>query len=79
MKPIDILFPGRQFIMQQEKCVICSGDAKYFKDVLSKKEYSISGMCQTCQDKTFTPPSDDDPCDVCNMTDKPECCKGCQL
>lgn len=24
-----------------------------YRDELSKKEYSISGMCQRCQDKTF--------------------------
>lgn len=24
-----------------------------FKDALSKKEYSISGFCQKCQDDTF--------------------------
>lgn len=35
------------------KCVMCSGDASEFKDVLSAKEYAISGMCQACQDKTF--------------------------
>ena len=32
------------------KEVIRSGD---FKDELSKKEYTISGMCQKCQDQTF--------------------------
>ena len=25
-----------------------------FRDALSRKEYSISGLCQTCQDKVFT-------------------------
>ena len=34
-------------------CVICKGDASTFKDALSRKEYSITGMCQECQDKTF--------------------------
>jgi C4-type Zn-finger protein len=24
-----------------------------FRNPLSKKEYGISGLCQTCQDKTF--------------------------
>ena len=27
--------------------------AEDFKDNLSRIEYSISGLCQTCQDKTF--------------------------
>jgi len=34
-------------------CVICGEDASEFKDELSRKEFTISGMCQSCQDKTF--------------------------
>ena len=34
-------------------CVICKGPAVSFSDHLSAKEYSISGMCQVCQDKVF--------------------------
>jgi hypothetical protein len=34
-------------------CVTCGRQATQFKDALSIKEYSISGMCQDCQDKTF--------------------------
>ena len=30
-----------------------------FKDEISKKEFSISGMCQSCQDKTFDVTSED--------------------
>jgi len=56
MKPIDILMPGRQAIMRAGKCVTCGGDASAFTDALSRKEYGISGMCQTCQDKTFVDP-----------------------
>ena len=26
---------------------------KEFRDVISRKEYQISGFCQNCQDKTF--------------------------
>lgn len=37
------------------KCPIC--DKKIiesdFRDYLSKKEFRISGMCQSCQDKVF--------------------------
>lgn len=29
-----------------------------FKDSLSAQEYRISGLCQTCQDKTFVEPSE---------------------
>jgi len=34
-------------------CVMCGEDASTFRDTLSKKEYSISGACQSCQDKIF--------------------------
>jgi hypothetical protein len=35
------------------KCMLCNGPAHQFRDELSKKEYTISGMCQGCQDKAF--------------------------
>lgn len=31
----------------------CGLPATEFKDARSKKEYTISGLCQTCQDKIF--------------------------
>jgi len=34
-------------------CVTCSGEATEFRDALSQKEYTISAMCQTCQDEVF--------------------------
>ena len=34
-------------------CTTCGQEANMFKDVLSVKEYRISGMCQVCQDKVF--------------------------
>ena len=37
-----------------QTCVVCGGDANTFEDDLSRKEYEISGMCQTCQDEAFT-------------------------
>jgi hypothetical protein len=39
-------------------CVFCQGQADSFDDALSKKEYGISGMCQTCQDSIFGEPED---------------------
>lgn len=37
------------------KCPMCGTpiDATTFKDDLSLKEFSISGMCQACQDDIF--------------------------
>lgn len=39
----------------------CRGDgsATVFTDDLSRKEYSISGMCQACQDVIFAEPDDE--------------------
>ena len=34
-------------------CPSCQKEITIFKDNLSLKEFSISGMCQECQDKTF--------------------------
>jgi hypothetical protein len=36
-----------------ESCVTCGGRADKFTGEISKREFGISGMCQTCQDKTY--------------------------
>jgi len=40
---------------KQNKCPICGETIVLdnFKNSLSRKEFQISGMCQSCQDKTF--------------------------
>lgn len=42
--------------VEQGLCPFCAQkvDPDSFKDNLSKKEFEISGMCQTCQDEFFT-------------------------
>lgn len=36
------------------RCVTCDTvDPVEFRDDLSRREYTISGMCQMCQDKVF--------------------------
>jgi len=37
----------------KHRCVTCGGTADKFTDALSQKEYSLSGMCQVCQDGFF--------------------------
>ena len=37
----------------EASCVTCKGEASSFRDSLSQKEYSISGLCQSCQDSVF--------------------------
>ena len=34
-------------------CVSCKEEALVFTDDISQKEYTISGLCQSCQDQVF--------------------------
>ena len=34
-------------------CTMCGKPVAEFHDQLSRKEYTISGMCQACQDHVF--------------------------
>ena len=36
-----------------KECALCDKPDFKFRDELSKKEYGISAMCQTCQDEIF--------------------------
>tara|TARA_Y100001938_G_C8075102_1_gene425542 strand:- start:1841 stop:2068 length:228 start_codon:yes stop_codon:yes gene_type:complete len=44
---------SRSVAMSNSKCVMCGGDATEFRNEVSKKEYQISKMCQSCQDSVF--------------------------
>lgn len=54
-KPLFQLFPEKVKLVQESKCTTCKRPIKEedFRDVLSKKEYTVSGICQKCQDKVF--------------------------
>lgn len=43
----------RQATIRANKCMTCDGDALEFDDEKSRREYAISGMCQSCQDEVF--------------------------
>jgi len=43
----------RSVAFKTSTCVTCGGEANDFRDAVSKKEYALSGMCQTCQDKIW--------------------------
>ena len=47
----------REANIRADRCIPppigCGGAATDFKDALSRKEFSISGLCQKCQDKIF--------------------------
>ena len=44
---------GRSSAIEHDVCVFCAGDASTFRNEISRKEYTISGLCQKCQDETF--------------------------
>jgi len=48
-----IIGTPRSIAFKTNTCVTCGGEAKDFRDTTSEKEYSISGMCQNCQDKIW--------------------------
>jgi hypothetical protein len=37
----------------EDKCICCGGEDSAFRDEFSRKEFSISGLCQKCQDAVF--------------------------
>lgn len=45
---------SRSECLDKRICVVCGGPAAEFDDMLSRREYGISGMCQKCQDGTFS-------------------------
>lgn len=48
---------GRTTAIRGDVCIRkplgCGGPAADFRDIISKKEYTISGLCQKCQDDVF--------------------------
>lgn len=57
---------GRSISIKADKCVPppigCGMPVTHlsFRDSLSRKEYAISGLCQTCQDKIFGNPNNEE-------------------
>jgi len=51
---------GRSRVQSIKSDVCVNGEEDYthivdFRDDISAREYSISGMCQTCQDRIWSP------------------------
>jgi uncharacterized protein with PIN domain len=53
----DITGVDRVTTIRKDRCVSCKTSVNNvendFRDALSLREYSISGLCQTCQDKIY--------------------------
>ena len=62
-KPAFAIFPEAADRIMQSLCVTCSNEIHDtdFRDTVSKKEYGISGLCQTCQDSVFGSDPEEEP------------------
>jgi len=65
---LSTIIPHRELYMSHQRCVSCGCHADEFKDDISAKEYTISGLCQECQDIAFAP-YDEEEEDPCNEQD----------
>jgi hypothetical protein len=45
---------GRTTAIKSGTCVYCKKKIIGFRDALSMKEYTISGLCQECQNSVFS-------------------------
>jgi hypothetical protein len=47
-------------LIENRQCPLCENkiNVNDFKDELSLREFTISGMCQKCQNKIFAEPED---------------------
>ena len=52
---VELTGVDRRDLITANKCTWCGGDAEKFRNIISAREYRISGFCQSCQDDTFGP------------------------
>lgn len=50
---LNLLGRSRSLAKAGNGCVACGKQATTFRDEISKREYGISGLCQSCQDEIF--------------------------
>ena len=49
----DLTGVDRIETIRSNQCALCETPNLDWRDKLSEKEYTISGMCQNCQDEVF--------------------------
>lgn len=55
-EPISkVMGKDRETTISQNNCMVCKKKVGKFRDKQSEKEYSISGLCQDCQDDVWAP------------------------
>jgi len=52
-KIVEQIFPGTTDLIMQGKCPHCKKAIGEFRNNISEKEFTISGLCQECQDEVF--------------------------
>ena len=48
----------RSAAIKTDTCLACKKEATEFRDEKSRKEFSITGLCQKCQDSVFEEPTE---------------------
>jgi len=55
----EVIGADRRTSIRADRCIPkplgCGQPVTEFKDALSRREFTISGLCQACQDKFFGP------------------------
>jgi hypothetical protein len=49
----DLMGTDVEQTIRRDTCVSCKGPATKFNDECSRREFSISGLCQQCQDRVI--------------------------
>lgn len=57
---LGLIKPNTMELIENRQCPLCENkiNVNDFKDELSLREFTISGMCQTCQDRIFAEPEE---------------------
>ncbi len=58
--PFRELFPDNASLGDKGLCTDCGKLLGKFRDILSIRESQISGYCQVCQDKIWTPETEEE-------------------
>ena len=51
--PFAFLKVPRDTAIEMKCCARCGGEAEFFADFISEREYGITGYCQSCQDEAY--------------------------
>ncbi len=85
-KFVGKIFPGNIRKIENAICVCCENKIDGFKNIISKREYEISGLCQNCQDGIFEVNKGRNKCSDCGDEAEYQCienqekyCRNCKI